>query len=434
MSRDLIIYLEKRPDLLTEMTKLLKPYTQFDLSEPSPSIDRKVRFFSWSFGPDENQWHLTYQWIINNSSWHTPVRASEAAAKRFASMNEGDRCLFIWKPNESYGYEPVISNSELYKMLTKGPDFSSKAWFIEFFAHLKELGAEPDAIILDYEGGPILWNINDDIKAEQMSLILKDPDALKNLPEIFWDIEPDNIRGGAGALRNTLHNEWQKWAKPFIAETMKKLIYDAYFEIYGKEIPFSNYAYQEVSFPYTMQYGAIQDYSTSEIGYSAPVNYMLSREHRWSEKVAAWRNGERKHPRWGVFIDRINKCRSAANVNGGDHVMPWIAPLGYQHLDNKWNLAPDFLDVELLKHCIAIGCNKFNYWNPGPPTQFPDNTRQRSDIIYANTITFMQDFALQEKAGDFEPVDRDADIVETLGLKTTYEDFEATGIDPKDFG
>lgn len=434
MSRDFIVYLEKQPDLLAEMMELLEPYTQFDLSEPEPPVDKEVRFFSWSSGPDAKQWHITYDWVRNNSQWNPPTKEAEQAAERFATMDEGDRCLFIWKPNGSYGYEQAISSSDLYRMLTKGPDLSSKAWFIEFFAHLKELGAEPDVIILDYEGGPVLWNLDDDTKAEQMGYILKDPEALAKLPEIFQSIDPDDIRVNSGALRNELHNQWQRWAKPFIADTMKKLVYDAYFEIYGKEIPFSNYGYQELSFPITLQNGFIKDYSTSEIGYSAPVNYILSREHNWDGKVEEWRNGQRKHPRWGAFIDRINKCRSAANVNGGDHVMPWIAPLGYQHLHDKRNLAPDFLDLELLKHCIAMGCNKFNYWNPGPPTQFPDNTRQRSDIIYAETIAFMKDFPLEEKAGNFEPLDRDADVIDTLGIKTTYEEFEAIGIDPRDFG
>ena len=432
MSRDFIVYLERRPDLLSEMLELLEPYIQFDLFEPPENND--VRFFAWSGGPEDDHWHITFDWIRNNSQWHPPVQEAEQAAERFATMKEGHRCLFIWKPNDSYGYEPAISSSELYKMLTKGPDFSSKAWFIEFFAHLKELGGQPDIIVLDYEGGPVLWNLDDDTKAEQMRLILEEPEALKKLPPIFRNIEPDDIRVGAGSLRNALHNEWQSWARPFIADTMKKLIYDAYFEIYGKEIPFSNYGSQEVSFPIRLQNGFIRDYSSSETGYSAPVNYMLSREHNWREKVVAWRNGERKHPRWGVFIDRINKNRSAANVNGGNRVMPWIAPLGYQHLHDKYNLAPDFLDVELLKHCIAIGCNKFHYWNPGPPSQFPDNIRQRSDVIYAETIEFMKNFSLQERAGDFKSIDRDADVVDTLGLRTTYEEFEATGIDPRDFG
>jgi len=434
---DKIVRLGQDVSLSQYTDEVLADYLQYALyTEPSSTDDdiEPVRIFSWDTDPNTESKTFPFFWLRNNRSDTSATEWAEQCAADFATKRIGERCLFIWKPNSTIGYPDVIENQEYHKMLKDGPNLESKAFFDEFFNELNLRGQTPDIIVLDFEGGLTLYGNNDDKqKINEMDQILSNPDLVTKLPEYFSDAKADWVTSSSSERHNFNHN-WSLWSDPFVAESMKKVVYDAYFEVYGVEIPYSNYGDKNRGFPVLAWNGRINSHPVTGTGCSAPANYLIIRGSGYAADLDAWKKGKGKHPRWSIFIDTLNGIRSCITSEGPRRVMPWISCLGYETQHNKHELAPSFLDLHLHSHCIMSGISVFHFWNPGPPSQWSDDKRKESSQYYSELAIALAN-ARKTIPEDtiWEPVDRDVDFVITNGFKTTYADFEKNGISARDY-
>lgn len=377
----------------------------------------EVRFYGWEGDPlGAPSFTVPMYWVRIQSS-STPEQLAQWATNALSKRGQRDRVIHIWKPMDG-----VFNRNEMVKMIVEGPYIEPlRTRYFEFYKALKSKGINPYRVVCDYEDGLTLWNWEETAKLEMLESVYSNKQCVQLLPVELQTVPLDYYKAGH-PQRSNVHDMWHSWSLTMRAEAMRKVILEPQQHYFGGDTKLTNYSDCWRDFPTDTQISSNNTFSYGVTGESAPVLYILNKGSS-SHRLPTLVRQTGIHWRWITFLDKINLLRS--NLNSGG-CSPWISPVGYQREHDKWNRDTPWLDAQLAGHAILAGCHDFHYWNPGPPTQFPDASLRESIDAYSSIIQEVEPYRrpVEDKWVKIEVSAESIPLrVETCGFVTTYEDY-----------
>tara|TARA_B100001778_G_scaffold334019_1_gene344015 strand:+ start:3955 stop:5166 length:1212 start_codon:yes stop_codon:yes gene_type:complete len=390
---------------------------QTNLHDDYESGMEEVKFYGWGGDPQGAPSFATpMHWVRIQSN--TAEASAHWAIRFLESKVYRDRVLHLWHPMTG-----VLDREQMVSMLLDGYNIEPlRTKYFEFYDLIKQAGLEPYRVVCDFEGGLTLWNWEEEPKQKMLQELYKIPECVAQLPPELQGFTPADYELSS-PNRNYAHHVWGGWSNQLRAEAMRQTLYEPQQYAFGEDSKCTNYADSWKDFPIDNWNDTTSDVDFGvSINESAPVMYLLNNGGP-SHRFARLTNATGIHWRWICFLDKLNHIRS--NVNKGG-CAPWISPCGYQILHNKWNRDTPWLDAQFAGHAILSGVYDFHYWNPGPPSQFPDDSLRESTDAYSSIIHEVEHYR-KPYTPMWEKIEVNEDSiplqVETHGFVTTYEDY-----------
>jgi hypothetical protein len=371
---------------------------------------RAARVLSWHDAP--GNWDIPFAWA--DPRFQAPGLAAHLVAADFARREPGDRVLFLFGPL-SRGNFPTDPARLVVEGVQLEPD---RGWMIEFFRGLQQRGAVPDQIVLDIEENSMIWGIfahtptdtaTATPRADAFRRVYDDPAVRAKLPESLRAFEPADFGIHTGRGRDA-YIAWNDFAYERGLEAMRQAILLPAREAFGRDIPASNWDSINPARPvrffndWPMRGALTPDISSPE-SYPGFVRHAPERE---------------KDVRWNRLIQILNVTR-ACLATPDQRVEPWVASPTFA--DEHLPPLPDpWLWEQLMRHFAASGVETYLFWNPRPTRQdFAAAKRWMDEMEMARGVFAALRVAPPQR--DLPEIPFDADVIETGGVRTTYEEF-----------
>lgn len=330
---------------------------------------------------------------------------------RLAARPVADRAIRFWG-----GFPDMAVGDQAATLLNGVYTHGYYSYYRELFQRLAAAKIVPSFLIFDHESLLGFWSWSTLItmtpQASQLQLIATTLAKLKakgKLPSYMIGITADDFRSfdarGTAAI-----NAWQRFGLETSYNAMRACIIEPSKRAFGKILPMSNYGdarpaftlYDPNNWPLTAET------AQSLAGWSAPVNYLSHGGGRYA--------GQAKPQQWNVFIDCVSNVRSMF-ARGAD-VSPWISFPTYDRQNGESISFRRWLWRQMLLHVRANGAKRLLYWNP------PELMNGPSDNLYAKTV-FDELAKMPGSRQELPAIPLNVDKVTTLGITTTYTQFEA---------
>lgn len=380
-----------------------------------PDTDFTVRLYAWDNVGAPFQ-HVQKAIVVDPRGLTAKLLASRVADR--VNAQNHDKVVFrFWKELEPATRYP-FDNSDARELINSGGFTAGLTeYWTEFATELKALGITPDYLIFDQENGMSFWHIPVSQRNRFFSELL-DPQRqyLSDLPPSMNGMRVEQFMNYRHPDTRPAFNDYNRFATEFRASMLRRVFHDTFEDVYGTDIPISNYGDFIEGFEVYTHHNRVIDAATID-GISAPVAFLDYR----SENAPRYVNRS-KHQRWNRLIDQLNKVRSAAQPG---LVTPWIAAPGYGRFGPDTWARTNQLDEELafwkthMVHMLAMGVDTFIVWNPS--ARFNPNA--------ITTDAMMDEWAANNprvntpQLRSLPEIPLDADYIETNGVITTYEQF-----------
>ncbi|MAO23997.1 MAG: hypothetical protein CMJ35_15490 [Phycisphaerae bacterium] len=381
-----------------------------------PDHDFTMRFYAWDQSGPEFE-HVIQAVVVDPRPYRGPEHLAEHVAQVVRERNDEQVVLRFWKelvPSERYPFD--ISNPrELIE--SGGFDYGLTEYWRAFAVRLQELEIKPDYLVFDMEKGVGFWQIPTDERPRFFSQLLDDErSVLSGIPSSLWNVDVDELVAFRTQSSRLAVRDYDSYAREFRSQFLHRVFCDAFEGVYGEQIPTSNFADLLPSFD-VYQYTDVRHASTSMNGISAPALYLEDR----GPGAMRYKNLS-KNRRWNRLIDNLNAARSAS-TNG--LVTPWIAPPGYaRDAPDTWadlsELDEEFAFFDMMmSHLMAMGIDTYILWNP---TNSFNPIAHVSDPMVDDWLG-RHPRVRTHQLRDLPEIPLDADVIETNGVVTTYQDF-----------
>ncbi|HLL87838.1 MAG TPA: hypothetical protein VK324_00895 [Tepidisphaeraceae bacterium] len=344
-------------------------------------------------------------WVRLDREAAQPAAAGVAPLLR--ARPPGQRVVAFWSPF------PPLDKRDLPKLVAGGVEFDGR-FYRDFFWRLRQLGADVDRVVIDYEDGLSVWHTiaaKDTDATKRIAAaraVLEDAAARRQLSDEVRQLRPEDFASHAPPQA---YAAWNRWAAPQVPAAIRRAVADSADRMSGRPVPVTNYEDVRPSFD-VFDVNGWQMIPAAVGGESSPSCYLGPGGNRY--------RGRAKDPRWNRFIDHLNVVRSCA-ANGP--VVPWVSPPTYDGDGNPADPRGAWLWEQLVRHLHATGVREFLYWNPGHPY------RPRESIVPEDRSAAAVFGALPPAASApaaLPPLPLDADEVVTGDVVTRYRDFEAS--------
>lgn len=380
-------------------------------AQDAPGFPRAARVLSWHDAPGD--WDIPFAWA--DLRHQAPGLAAHLVAADFARREPGDRVLFLFGPL-SRGNFP----SDPARLVVEGVQLEpDRGWMIEFFRGLQQRGAVPDRIVLDIEENSGVFAIFKDVpgmaglQSPRVAIfrrVFDDPAVRARLPEELRAFEAGDFAIHTGRGRDA-YIAWNRFAATKDRQAIRDAILAPAREAFGRDVPVSNW--EDVNTPRRLVDSG-----------DWPLEGALT-PHASSPSTYLWLgHGEplgEKDRRWNQFIRAINVVRGCL-ATPDQQVLPWVSyPLyGGDHLPP---LPDPWLWEQLMRHFAASGVETYLFWNPRPTRQdFAAAKRWMDEMEIARGVFTALEVAPPQR--DLPEIPFDADVIETGGVRTTYEEFQ----------
>jgi hypothetical protein len=274
-------------------------------------------------------------------------------------------------------------------------------WWGNFWGQMYTRDCPVRVVGLDAESNVVNWGFGN-ITQSYWNSVYNDAAVQAARPTYMTPYTADDVWNQVpGAV-----NAFNKWADVVRKDAQRSLLVDLYVNNFGSE--------PEIVSDW-------QDCSASNVidpnGWPLPGNRISDTS---SPEVYVgwwdWRNPAYLHtsPNVDGFWYRFIQCRNniSRTIAAGGKVVPWIPPPRWS--DQSWPTHPaiQFLQKELIRHCMAMGVDKFIYWNPVATTTADDR-----DIDH--TLSY----DLYPSLRSFSDASTSADTLQTGDVVTRFADY-----------
>ncbi|MHA7812938.1 MAG: hypothetical protein ACX94C_06060 [Phycisphaerales bacterium] len=378
-----------------------------------PDTDFTVRMYAWD--NSGSPFSHIQEAVVVDPRGVTPEHLVRRVSRQIRASNHDKVVLRFWQelsPADRYPFD-ISSPREL----VSSGGFSSGLYeyWGEFARLLHAEGITPDYLIFDLEKGIRFWQIPVGQRRDFFAELLDQSRPLTaGLPVSMRGVRLEDFMNDNAAGRQA-RDDYSQFAYDLRANLLRRVFVKTFNDQYGTEIHASNFWDIIPSDPVYRYYDTEQTAATIA-GISAPVSYL-------DDYPTSKRYGPaQKHPRWNRLIDAINRVRSTAQPG---LTTPWIAPPGYgRNGPDTWARSNELEEENWIwdakmQHLLAMGVDTFILWNPSP--RFNPNA-----VV---TDNWMEDWLSRHQRvttpqlRDLPQIPIDADVIETNGYVTTYEDF-----------
>lgn len=376
--------------------------------------DKTVHIYAWRNSGEPFQ-HVTNNYVLYPVN-RTPQQLAALTAERVRN-DQPDRIVLRFFYEMDPATRPPFDLSDPLDMISRGGYTEGLIEYWRTFAtELKDLGVEPDFLVMDYETGIVLDRLPTEEREGFINSLIHstgnlDPDFPVSIRSLTYE-QFMNYRAEPG---RSAQNEYLKFAVKFRAKFLKKVFSDTFDDVYGRHIPISNYSEVNSSFP-LIEFNSRPIPDVTMAGVSSPISYLYERPD-WGRYYRTTKN-----VRWNRLIDVLNRNRSAAATGP---VVPWIAAPGFGIRIGTWASTPAELESEMriwrimMDHLLATGIDNYILWNP---IERYNPMAVESDALVDQWLA-QHPYAPRQLDSALPEIPLDVDFIETNGVVTTYEQF-----------